>query len=72
VVNPQGATPSGLFPPSPNGVPQAIPAVPNAPPAQQPSAPFTGARTPGMIVQPPPQPGQTVNPGQQPRGPNDN
>jgi len=83
VVNPQGgpaATPGALIPQSPPGIanpiPQGIPQpVPNGTPGQQPSAaPPTGARTPGMIVQPPAQPGQTVNPGQQlqPRSPNNN
>jgi hypothetical protein len=81
VVSPQGGpvtTPGGLMPPPPpQGIPNAVPPgtpqpAPNTTPGSQPSAPFTGARTPGMIVQPPPQPGQTVNPGQQPRGPNDN
>jgi hypothetical protein len=57
-VNPQG---------NPGGAPGAYPQQPvQQQPASTPTAPFGGVAVPGMVVQPPPQPGQQVQPGQQP------
>ena len=61
---PQPVTPQG----GPGGVPPN--GYPQQPTQQQPpgtpNAPFGGVAVPGMVVQPPPQPGQQVQPGQPP------